>query len=435
MSYMQAHWPSDDVIGGRTRGDLLGGKYELIEVLGVGATSVVWTARDRVLDVLVAVKLLEHPGDEREELVRLALGEARIAARLSDPAICRVIEFRTTELGDPFVVSELLHGETVEALLEREHRLPAVRAVRTFLPILGALEVAHALGIIHRDVKPSNIFLHELWADGAQPRLVQPKLLDFGIARSLLEPKAPSIGIFGTPHYMPPEQGCDGEVDERSDLWAFTASLYEAITGEAPFDGETAGAVLRAASEKDAPPLPLEHGVDHELRSIVQKGLAREPTARWASAAELERALTEWLLAHQVETDVSGRSLHTRLRAPTPSELTQASDLVAVADGRSIGANRTRLPRSRWVVVLAAVLTAALAAAFSGTDESPFFAQRLGPTPARSPLSPPVVSPPTGAARAATLGIEAAATAATAPAATATMETPRATAARMLPAR
>lgn len=269
-----------------------------------------WVARDQVLDVEVALKVVE-PGAADPDFKQRALTEAQLAARLVHPAVCRAVDFGLSEHGYPFVVSELLNGESMDRLLEHEGRMPAAQAVRALLPIVDALQAAHDAGIIHRDVKPANLFLARVG-----PQRIQPKLLDFGVACLLEERQRTKASgrIYGTPAYMSPEQARgEKQLDGRSDVWGLCVTLYELVTGVSPFDSDSCNAVLWAVQTVD--PLPItDLGVsDPALARIIARGLERDRTARFGSAAELGRELARWLLSVGEETDATGYSLRARL--------------------------------------------------------------------------------------------------------------------------
>jgi serine/threonine protein kinase len=288
-------------------GYLLANRYELLRPLGEGGTGVVWVAHDRVLNLEVAVKLVREFEAANDDFARRTQLEASSAARIAHPAVCRALDFGLSEHGEPFVVSELLEGESLDDAIVRTGRLEATHAVRLLLPILEALRAAHESGIIHCDVKPANIFLAR---DGL--RRLQPKLLDFGIACWLGDTS--EAGICGTPHYMSPEQAQGGgDVDGRSDLWSFCATLYETLTGVVPFWGENHESVLRAVQSAEPEPITTFCTGDDALSAIVLRGLQRHRDARWQSARELSGELCRWLLAQGVETDVCDHSLRARL--------------------------------------------------------------------------------------------------------------------------
>ncbi len=294
---------------GYARGQVLADRYELTRILGQGGTAVVWVARDSVLDVNVAAKIVLRSGNELSSEAReRAIQEARLTAQLTDPAICRVLDFGFTEHGDPFVVSELLVGETLEGHLTRVGCLLPVQAVRLLLPILDGLAAAHRKGIVHRDVKPGNVFLAS-----SEGRL-QPKLLDFGIACSRDgRGRVTAAGtICGTPCYMSPEQACaSGDIDQRSDLWSFCVMLYETVSGTVPFMDDDCNVTLFAIANQTAPSL-ASLGCNVALSRIVERGMAKERSERWPSATELADALARWLVDLGCEADSCGISLRRR---------------------------------------------------------------------------------------------------------------------------
>jgi serine/threonine-protein kinase len=286
-------------------GMVLADRYELLCPIALGGMGMVWRAHHRVLDVHVALKVTLRPADASSPWMDRALSEARLAAQLAHPSICRVLDFGVTERGDAFVVTELLQGEVLDQQLEIRSRFDPETAVQIMLGVLDALEAAHEKGIVHCDVKPSNIFLES----------GRPKLMDFGIAcRQNGRSRGSTPGtVSGTPSYMSPEQALGSDqVDHRSDLWSVCATLYELLTGRPPFEGPDCHAVLCAVLKTEPRPL-AEHGVrDSALSAIVLRGLRKPPLERWRSAGELAAALANWLLSAGVEHDASGQSLRAR---------------------------------------------------------------------------------------------------------------------------
>jgi serine/threonine-protein kinase len=290
-----------------TPGDVVHDKYTLVRTVGQGGFGTVWVAHNTVLEVHVALKLIELEEDERTVQGDRLLEEARAAAQLNHPSIVRVFDFGRTGLGDPFVVMELLNGESLYDRFRRKSRLSAAEAVKLLLPIVDALAAAHAKGIIHRDVKPENVILAE-----DETGRMRPKLLDFGIARRVdVDRKLTAKGsVVGTPDYMSPEQARgETDVDDRADVWSLCVVLYELICGQMPFGGPNYNALLWAIIE--SPPKPIvEHAAgDDELWVIIEKGLRKTPAERWASMRELGRALAAWLLTHGIGEDACGTSL------------------------------------------------------------------------------------------------------------------------------
>jgi serine/threonine-protein kinase len=288
-------------------GQVLLGKYRLIEPLARGGMGAVWRARDELLSSDVAVKI----ADAGSVAVQRAHSEARLAAQLRHPAVCSTFDFGVSEQGDPLVVSELLKGDGLDEVLLVEGPLSPTRAVQLLLPILDALGAAHDAGIIHRDVKPSNLFLARDAAGN-----IQPKLLDFGIARGVSEATHLTLAgsICGTPDYMSPEQARGArDVDARSDVWSVCATLYELVSGRVPFPGDNYNAVIFAVGQRDPAPLRELRGADLPLAKIIERGLSKSRYDRFQTARELARALSQFLLVRGLETDVCGHSLRARI--------------------------------------------------------------------------------------------------------------------------
>jgi serine/threonine protein kinase len=297
--------------GSYAAGDVIDARYRLVRALGQGGMGNVWVAYDQVLDVHVALKLvgLRHRGTEQQTLSARLLQEARAAARLTHPGICRVLNFGTTQFGDPYIASELLDGETLSELMFRQRRMSAVDAVRTTLPVLDALASAHARGIVHRDVKPDNIFLAHV--DHGR---IQPKLLDFGIARLVDGSSKITVegSLLGTPDYMSPEQARGkAATDGRTDVWSVCVVLYEMMVGRVPYTGDNYNAVLWAVMNEEPVPTTSEGAGDAALWEIVRRGLAKDPDARWQTMRDLGVELAKWLYACGVAEDICGGSLRT----------------------------------------------------------------------------------------------------------------------------
>jgi len=287
-------------------GVLIGQKYRLVRCLGHGGMASVWVAHNEALDIHVAIKFIRADLAQTQLADRL-LQEARAAARLGHPAIVRVSDFGKTRRGDPYIVMELLSGEDLGTALERRGRLPAVKAVRTLLPIAHALGTAHDKGIVHRDLKPENVFLAQT-EDGN----VQPKLVDFGIAKLENEnfARLTDMGTaLGSPGYMSPEQARGQDVDHRSDVWALCVVLYESMTGRLPFDGKSYNALLRSIIEDTPAPITNFAAGDQDLWAVLEKGFEKDPDRRWQNMREIGAALARWLVQRNVQEDIAGASL------------------------------------------------------------------------------------------------------------------------------
>ncbi|MBN2191990.1 MAG: protein kinase [Polyangiaceae bacterium] len=296
-------------------GDVIEGKYRLVRTIGEGGMGVVWMARNLVLNVDVALKLIHGVWANENLLGRRFLQEARTAAQLAHPAICRVFDYGRTYHGDPFIVSELLEGETLGRLIERDGRLPGARAVQTILPVMDGLVMAHTTGILHRDVKSDNIFLAQDLAGR-----VQPKLLDFGVARFVNEDhKITADGCpLGTPDYMSPEQARgEGGADFRTDIWSMSVVLYELLTARTPFLGENYNAVMYAILNEAVLPITELNAGNESLWRLLERGLAKDPLERWESMRVFGINLAAWLYEHGVREDISGTSLRATWLAST----------------------------------------------------------------------------------------------------------------------
>lgn len=286
-------------------GEIIDEKFQLVRRIGSGGMGTVWVAHNLVLDVQVGIKLITFRGRKnREALALRLLDEARSAARLGHPAVIKIHDFGITDSGDPFIAMELLGGEDLASVLDREGKLPADTAVQLLLPIAHGLAAAHDKGIVHRDIKPENIFLSR--EDDGE---VRPKILDFGIARMIDNPTKLTLEgtPLGTPEYMSPEIARGDVAECTSDVWSLTVVLYELVTGRCPFEADNYNKLMQAILH--AEPTPLGPEFDGELQRIVSKGLEKEPGARWASMRDMGTALARWLVGRSITEDISGTSL------------------------------------------------------------------------------------------------------------------------------
>ncbi len=289
-------------------GEVIADRYKLETQIGRGGMGVVWVAHSLVLGIDVALKLIRADAAAAGVGSRMAR-EAHAAARLGHPALVRVFDFGWTNRGDPFLVMELVQGDTLgEAILRGS--MNAIRAVQILLPIADGLRVAHERSIIHRDIKPDNILLS---ADALGRR--QPKLLDFGIAK--VEQKSGSAGkitqmgaVLGSPEYMSPEQALgQDDIDPRTDVWSLSIVLYEMITGKIPFNKPNYNALMHAIINDDPEPTTKHGEGDGSLWTVLKKGLAKDRSERWADMTEFGMALALWLYEHGIKEDISGNSI------------------------------------------------------------------------------------------------------------------------------
>src|SRR5499426_1680479 len=268
----------------------LGSSFTLEGEIGRGGMGVVYHARDERLKRKVAVKVLPPELAFREEIRIRFLREAETAARLSHPHIVPIHSVGEGPEGLVYFVMAYVDGESLAARLKRRERLPPEEARRILMETADALGAGHALGIIHRDVKPDNILL-----EGSRGRTV---LTDFGIAKALTSTTGPgtltATGVaIGTPHYMSPEQAAgDREIDGRSDIYSLGVVGYQMLAGELPFSAPTVPGILLKQITEQAPNLQDRSPTcPDDLASCVMRSLEKEPEARWPTADALRRAL------------------------------------------------------------------------------------------------------------------------------------------------
>jgi serine/threonine protein kinase len=306
-------------------GDVIIDKYRLLQLLGEGGMGSVWVAENTALKANVALKLIRADVAETSANDRF-LSEARLAARLQHPAIVRVFDFGKTQNDEPFIVMELLEGETLGQRLTRLGSIDPVELCQTLLPIIDALHSAHGHGVIHRDLKPDNVFISKGESGG-----IQPKLLDFGIAKLRGESafhttKLTQAGtLIGSPDYMSPEQARgETDLDPRSDVWALCVLAYECLVGKPPFHGDNYNALLWSIIHDEPVPITVFQAGDSELWRLLKTGFAKDRTGRWDSARKFGEALALWLENHGIVEDVCNRSLHASwlpAERPTQPEL------------------------------------------------------------------------------------------------------------------
>jgi len=271
-------------------GERIADRYELEEVVGHGGMSTVYKAHDSLLERNVALKVLHQQYNEDEDFVERFKHEARSVAQLQHPNIVTVID-RGEEDGRQYIVFEFIDGENLKELVVRKGRLDVREALEIALAIAQGLAFAHENGLIHRDVKPQNVLLN---GDG------RAKVTDFGIARSLdVEHGVTQTGtILGTSNYIAPEQATGQPVDAHTDVYSLGIVLYEMITGELPFPGESFVAIAMKHIQQPSPNvLDVRGDVPLRVASMVDRALEKDPEHRFptmgAFAAEIEASLAE----------------------------------------------------------------------------------------------------------------------------------------------
>ncbi len=276
-------------------------RYDVERFVGGGGFGAVYVARHSLLGQPVAMKLLRREVAGNAEVVARFLREARAAASIHSPHVVRVTDFGTTTDGTPFFVMDLLAGRDLETLLRSERALAVPRAVELALQCLDGLAAAHAIGVIHRDVKPANIVLSsERGPNGGRDHVV---VVDFGLSKVTLAGGAQALtltgAIIGTPHYMPPEQfHGTRDVDARADLYAMGVILYQLLSGALPYDAPTSGELLvKICSEPPRPLREVAPSLPEALLEVVGRAMAAEPDARFQTAQAFADALRTALTA------------------------------------------------------------------------------------------------------------------------------------------
>lgn len=263
-------------------------KYEILEEIGHGGMATVYRATDTVLDRPVALKVMHPHLQAAEEARRRFHREARSVARLRHPRVLEIYDFSGEGSSEAYIAAELLTGPTLKQWREAQHELPAEIAACAAIQVAQALEAAHEAGIVHRDVKPENVLLHENR---------ELKLTDFGIADMLDAQSMTATGqILGSPGHMAPEQIEGGDCDARTDLFSLGTVLYYLATGHLPFTGRNPHQVLKRIVDGEyADPLRVNPAIGGRLRAIIVKSLERDPADRYQSASELITDLEEFI--------------------------------------------------------------------------------------------------------------------------------------------
>ncbi|MDP3212901.1 MAG: serine/threonine-protein kinase, partial [Deltaproteobacteria bacterium] len=288
----------------RRVGELVAGRYRLIERLGAGAMGTVYLARHEALQRQVAMKFLQEELAGNREIAARFAREAMAAARLQHRNVITVYDSGTDDEGRCFLAMEYVDGELLRGVMERGGALPRERALALAAQVAAALDHAHALGIVHRDVKPENVLVVDV--EGVET----VKVIDFGIAKVFQPdgPAAPGITrsgiVLGTPEYMAPEQAAGGEVGPCTDIYALAVMTYEMLVGSRPFDSDDVMALLMAHLNATPPTLSARRAdlaFGPEVEAVMARALAKSPAARPQRASAFVEQLAAAFEAPPVE--------------------------------------------------------------------------------------------------------------------------------------
>ena len=317
------------------RGDVVAGKYRLVRELGSGSQGRVWEALHLQMDTPLAMKVLDPNLASRPDYVSRFKREASAAAALRSAHVVQIFDFGLWQ-DVPYIAMELLEGEDLGTRLDRVRRMPPAEVAGVVTQVARALVRAHKRGIIHRDMKPDNIYL----CDGEEGEAEIVKILDFGVAKAVDGISLARTGtgvVLGTPYYMSPEQA-QGEkrVDHRTDLWALGVITFEAMVGRRPFEATNLGDLLVKICAQDPPtPSSVYAGVPDGFDNWFLRACARNPEERFSSAKEMAATLA--ILCGSIPATLSDSSYVALFQKGLPAEESEASIDHARAKGYASG--------------------------------------------------------------------------------------------------
>jgi serine/threonine-protein kinase len=372
------------------------GRYQVLERVGKGGMGVLYRGVDPVLDREVAIKvMLVDFSEDTEQMRPRFYREAQAAARLQHPNIVTIFEF-AEDHNSPYIVMEFLRGTPLDARIASPLPLTLDEKLSIVAQLCGALNYAHAQGVVHRDIKPANLFL---LPDGSV------KLLDFGVAKLTSSTLTKQGDVIGSVSYMSPEQvsGTDS-LDGRSDIFSAGVVLFELLTGRKPFRGDTPTGTIVQILRQDPPPLDtLVPGLPPQLVAAVNRAMAKEPSDRYATAGEFARDLQMIRRSLQTLEDASALD-ETRFASPSELALLQQQlSKDAAAKGHTTAITAVRPSGRKWAVPLGIAAVASLGVAVvmfgvpGGTSE---------PTADAGTAQPAAAAPAEPAAKTTMLAVE-----------------------------
>jgi len=318
-------------------GSIVGNKYRIDGCLGEGGMGVVLSATHLELEAPVAIKIVREEFSGSKDIVDRVLFEARAVARMRSSHVVRVLDVARLDSGCPYIVMEQLQGVDLGLALWENGAFSVPQAIDYLLQACDGLAEAHSLGIVHRDLKPGNLFL------ATTPEGVVLKVLDFGISKEVSTPlrsvsrvartSLTSAGDpVGSPYYMAPEQmRASPDVDARADIWSLGAILFELLTGQCPFEGETLTEVCGKVLAEAPPSLStFLNGTATELDAVIARCLQKDPNLRYQTVSDFAADLRAWRLSEDVELPEPEPAPRWRRSARTPLAMVALCGLLAL---------------------------------------------------------------------------------------------------------
>ncbi len=353
-------------------GDVIDGRYRLLSMLGQGGMGQVFRAEHVGIKREVAIKLLHHELRDNEAVQERVTREAFATGRLDHPNCVSITDSGTFGNGGTYIVMELLKGDSLGDVLDEQETLPLAEALAIIRDILKGLEHAHEAGVVHRDLKPDNIFLVQ---SKTQKRVT--KILDFGIAKLLGDAKVEAGGgdlteagmAIGSPTYMSPEQATGEAIDGRTDLFTVSLILYEMIAGDPPFyEPDDKVRSLQRRLKEQAPPMVSARGevIPSTLEALVQAGLEKNPEHRVASAGDYRKRL------ERIVAELSGEGAQVTPTTALLPRLSEGAPLPQVTTQEAEGLSPEVVRKLKYggAALLAVVVLIAAIAALSGGSEA-----------------------------------------------------------------